>query len=166
MGIENLIVAHPSWKAMQAADQKLADGVYLTQNILKSHRVRVKGKRLYNGDAAQVDGHWPKDGLYSRRAPMLGFVVKGNVAIPFGNYILHCKAGQSFLVLPGTPHSDGSHSLVDSDFLNDGVREICYLMVRGNGVECWLSRVIIIRESIRSAPAKASTFLIRSPVNI
>ena len=141
MGIENLIVAYPSWKAMQAADQTLPDGVYLTQNTLKSQRVRVKGKRLYGGDAAQVDGHWPKDGLYSRRAPMLGFVVKGIVAISLGNYHLHCKEGHRFLVLPGTPHSDGSHSLVDDDFLNDGAREICYFMVRGNGVECWLSRV-------------------------
>jgi len=141
MGIENLIVAHSSWKAMRAADQNFADGVYFTQHTLKSQRVRVKGKRLYGGDAAQVDGHWPKDGLYSRRAPMLGFVIKGNVAIPFGNYSLHCKAGHSFLVLPGTPHSDGSHSLVDDDFLSDGAREICYFMVRGNGVECWLSRV-------------------------
>jgi AraC-like DNA-binding protein len=139
-GIENLIVARSSWKAMQAADQKLPQGAYLAQETLQSQRVRVKGKLLFGGDAAQVDAHWPKDGLYSRRAPMLGFVIKGIVAIPFGNYSLHCRAGHSFIVLPGTPHSDGSHLLLDNQFLNDGAREIFYSMPRGNGVECWLSR--------------------------
>lgn len=140
-GIENLIVAHPSWKMMQAADQKLPHGAHLTRETLQSQRVRVKGKLLFGGDAAQVDAHWPKDGLYSRRAPMLGFVIRGIVAIPFGDYNLHCKAGHGFIVLPGTPHSDGSHLLLDNQFLNDGAREIFYSMPRGNGVECWLSRV-------------------------
>lgn len=123
-GIVNLIVAHLSWKTMQAADQVLPEGVYLTQETLQSQRVRIKGKRLFDGDAAQVDAHFPKDGLYSRRAPILGFVVKGVVAIPFGDYKLHCKAGHSYLVLPGTPHSDGSHLMLDNDFINDGDCEI------------------------------------------
>ena len=140
-GIENLIVAQASWQAMQGTDELLPPEAFLEQASLKSKRVPVKGRLLYGGEAAQVDAHWPKDRLYSRRAPLLGFVVKGIVAIPFGDYKLHCKTGHSFLIPPGTPHSDGSHLLLDDDFLHEGSREILYMMVRGNGVECWLSCV-------------------------
>ena len=140
-GIGNLIVAQASWQAMQGADELLPPETFLEQTSLRSKRVPVKGRLLYGGEAAQVDAHWPKDRLYSRRAPLLGFVVKGIVAIPFGDYKLHCKTGHSFLIPPGTPHSDGSHLLLDDDFLHEGSREILYMMVRGNGVECWLSCV-------------------------
>lgn len=140
-GVTNLVVAHPSWKAMQAADELLPAGARLKRAVVKSKRIRIKGKLLYGGEAAQVVAHWPEDRLFARRAPLLGFVVKGLVAIPFGDYHLHCKAGHSFLIPPGTPHSDGSHLLLDDDFLHDGSREVFYMMVRGNGVECWLSCV-------------------------
>lgn len=140
-GAENLIVARPSWKAMQATDEILPKGASLKRRELKSGRTRIRNKQLQGGEVAQVEAHWPEDGLYSRRAPLLGFVIQGLVAIPFGDYNLHCKAGHSFLVLPGTPHSDGSHLLLDDDFLHDGSRKILHMMVRGNGVECWLSRV-------------------------
>lgn len=140
-GIKNLIVAYPSWQMMQEVDELLPVEARLKQAVMKSKRTRIKNKLLYGGEAAQVDAHWPQDRLYSRRAPILGFVIKGLVAIPFGDYSLHCKAGHSFLIPPGTPHSDGSHLLLDDDFVHDGSREILYMMPRGNGVECWLSSV-------------------------
>lgn len=139
--LENLVVARNSWKEMQAARQELPDGVRIKRHLLQSKPVRLRNKKLYDGDAAQVTAHWPQDKLYSRNAPLLGFVIHGVLAVPLGDYTLHCTSGHSFLVLPGTPHSDGSHSLLDDDFIHDGSREVLYLMVRGNGIECWLSRV-------------------------
>jgi AraC-like DNA-binding protein len=138
-GIKNLVVAYPTLKQMY--QQELPDGISLSPRPLKSKWVKVRGKKLFRSDAAEVDSYWAEDGMYARRVPGLAIITQGHVALPYGDYWLHAHAGHMILMPPGTPHSDGSHLGLDESVLNKGTRQSVNFMVRGNGVECWMKQV-------------------------
>lgn len=138
-GLRNLVVAYPTLKQMYK--QELPDGISLSPRPLKSKRMRVRGKRLFRSDAAEVESYWPEDRMYARRVPALSIITQGYVALPYGDYLLHAHAGHMVLVPPGTPHSDGSHLSLDDKVMHKGDRQSVNFMVRGNGVECWIKQV-------------------------
>lgn len=138
-GIDNMVIALPSWKEMQAEMEALPTGVTITRKALKSQRVPVKGRRFF-GNAAIEDARWPKDGLLSCRAPKLCFAVANPIAFQAGNYVIHCNPGHSILIPPGVPHSDGSHTHIDITRPNNGSCDLLVMMPYNEGIECWLSR--------------------------
>lgn len=138
-GLKNLMVAYPTLKQMY--QQELPDGISLSPRPLKSKRVKVRGKKLFRSDAAEVESYWADDGMYARRVPGLAVITQGHVALAYGDYWLHARAGHMILMPPGTPHSDGSHLGLDDSVLNNGTRQSVNFMVRGNGVECWMKQV-------------------------
>jgi len=138
-GLKNLMVAYPTLQQMY--QQEFPDGISLSPRPLKSKCVKVRGKKLFRSDAAEVESYWAGDGMYARRVPALSIITQGHVALPYGNYLLHAHAGHMILMPPGTPHSDGSHLGFDDSLLNNGTRQSVNFMVRGNGVECWMKQV-------------------------
>ncbi len=138
-GAAHVVVAYPTLR--ETLQQELPAGVKCSPKPLLSKPIAVKGKKLYEGDAAEVDTHWPKDRMYARRVPALAVICRGYVALPYGDYYLHCPPGYFIAMPPGTPHSDGSYLGLDEEMERTGHRESVNFMVRGNGVECWLTKV-------------------------
>jgi AraC-like DNA-binding protein len=138
-GMGNIVVAHSSLELMQAAENRLPEGVLLTPKPLKSKRTPIRGRRNYSNARATLDARWPQDGLHSNRMPILMFVVAGRVAIPLGDYVLRCKPGQGILILPGTPHPDGSHLCVDDGFEQDDACTMLSFKILGDGITCWVN---------------------------
>ncbi len=139
MGMSNIVVAHPTWEAMQVTENRLPEGVLLTHKPLKSKRTPIRGRRNYANARATLDARWPEDGLHSNRMPILMFVVAGRVAIQLGDYTLRCKPGQGILILPGTPHPDGSHLCVDDGFQQDDACTMLSFKILGDGITCWVN---------------------------
>lgn len=138
-GINNLVVAYPTLQ--ETNRQELPGGVTLSPKPFISQPITVKGKKMYQGDAAEVDIHWPGDNMFARRVPALSIVSHGHAALPYGDYYLHCQSGHFIVIPPGTQHSDGSYLGLDENFRHSGNRQSINFMVRGNGVECWLKKV-------------------------
>jgi AraC-like DNA-binding protein len=136
--MDNLIIAQSSWKNFQRADDPLPDGVYVTRQTLKSKRVPVKSKP-HGSNKALVNATWPEDGLCSTTVPVLMFVVGGKVALPLGDYVVHCQSGHMVLMPPGTPRPDGSLLCVELSHLRNDSNDMFSLMPWGGGVECWLN---------------------------
>lgn len=138
-GMKNIVVAHPAWEAMHTIENALPEGVSIAHKPLKSKRTPVRGRRNYANARATLDARWPADGLHSNRMPILMFVVAGRVSIPLGDYVLRCKPGQGILILPGTPHPDGSHLCVDEGFEQDDACTMLSFKVLGDGITCWVN---------------------------
>ncbi len=138
-GMHHIVVAHPTWEVMQAGENRLPEGVQLVHKPLKSKRTPIRGRRNYANARATLDARWPQDGLHSNRMPILMFVVAGRVSIPLGDYMLRCKPGQGILILPGTPHPDGSHLCVDEGFQQDDACTMLSFKILGDGITCWVN---------------------------
>lgn len=137
--MSNIIVARSTWQMMQAVEDDLPPDASITHKPLKSKRIPIRGKRTYSNDRATLDARWPEDGLHSNRAPILMFVVRGKVAIPLGDYVLHCNPGHGTLILPGTPHPDGSQLCLDDFDRETGACDMLSFKVMGDGISCWLN---------------------------
>jgi len=137
-GMDNLIIAQSSWKNFQRADDPLPEGAYVTRQALKSKRVAVRPKTR-NGDSSLVNALWPKDGLCSTKMPVLMFVVGGKVALPLGDYVVHCQPGHAVLMLAGTPHPDGTLLCAERPPVGNSACDMFSLIPYGNGVACWLN---------------------------
>lgn len=131
-GIDHLIVALPTLKEMQQRGDELPKNVYLSPRPHSGTRVPAKNKRSI------VTANWPEDGLHTTTTSVLGFVVEGNVAIPFGDYVLHCKQSHAFLIPPGTPYPDGSHLCIEEGENNTHVKMLSLREWQG-GIACWLN---------------------------
>jgi two-component system response regulator YesN len=139
LGMSSIVVARPTWQAMQAEEDDLPPDASITHKPLKSKRIPIRGKRDYRSERATLDARWPEDGLHSNRAPILMFVVRGKVAIPLGDYVLRCRPGHGTLILPGTPHPDGSQLCLDDCERATGVCSMLSFKVMGEGIACWLN---------------------------
>ncbi len=137
--MSHIIVARSTWQEMQTLEEELPTGSSITHKPLKSKRTPIRGKRDYKSETATLDARWPKDGLHSNRVPILMFVVEGRVAIPLGDYVLRCKPGHGALILPGTPHPDGSQLCLDDFDKETGSCNMLSFKVMGDGISCWLS---------------------------
>jgi AraC-like DNA-binding protein len=135
--MKNTIIAQSSWKNFQRADDPLPEGVYVTRQELKSKKVPVKQKSR-RGNMSLINARWAEDGLWSTSVPVLMFVVGGKVALPLGDYVVHCQPGHAVLMPPGTPRPDGSLSCAELHPGNDS-NDMLSLMPWGGGVECWLN---------------------------
>jgi hypothetical protein len=96
-GMDNVIVAAPSWRKFQQWDDPLPNGVFVTQQPLKSKRVPFKTKVKARGsEQSVINARWPEDGLLSSTTPILCFVLAGAVALPLGDYVAHCSPGTRY----------------------------------------------------------------------
>lgn len=137
-GMENLIIAQSSWKNFQRADDSLPEGVYVTRQTLKSKKTPVKSHSR-GRNKSLIDAFWPEDGLCSTVMPVLMFVIGGQVALPLGDYVVHCQSGHAVLMPPGTPHPAGSLLCTEEAKLDNSANDMFSLIPWGNGVECWLN---------------------------
>ena len=138
-GMDNVIVAAPSWRQFQLIDADLPDGAFATYQPLKSKRVRVR-PRCSRGDyVSLVTARWPEDGLWASTAPILCFVLAGPVALPLGDYVVHCLPGHVILMPPGTPRPDGTLLCLDKTRDNNGYNSMFSMTSWANGVECWVN---------------------------
>lgn len=135
-GITNVMLALPTLKEMQRCKVELPPNAYLTPKPLKSAKVVVKNN---SKNSSIITARWPDDGLHTCTATVLGFVVEGNVAIPLGDYVLHCKPSQAFLIPPGTPYPDGSHLCIEERQERNASCSMFSLRVWQGGVVCWLN---------------------------
>lgn len=138
-GMSNIVVAHSTWKAMQALEETLPAGASIAHKPLKSKRTPIREKRSYKSERATLDARWPEDDLHSNRMPLLMFVVAGRVAIPLGDYVLRCQSGHGALILPGTPHPAGSQLCLDDCDRETGDCDMFTFKVMGDGITCWLN---------------------------
>lgn len=138
-GMENVIVAAPSWRRFQHRDAPLPEAAFVTHQPLKSKRVPVRVKALRSSINSLIDARWPEDGLCSTRVPVLMYVLAGAVAIPLGDYVVHCLPGQAVLMPAGTPRPDGSLLCLDETRMNNDYCSMFSLMPWAGGVECWIN---------------------------
>ena len=139
-GMDNVIVAAPSWKHFQQIDAPLPEGAYVTRQKLKSKRVPFKSKNKFRGsNQLLIDALWPEDGLLSTTSPVLCFVLAGPVALPLGDYVAHCLPGHAILMPPGAPHPDGSLLCLDESRTNNGYCSMLSFSVWAEGVWCWIN---------------------------
>ena len=136
-GARELVVAHSHFHEFPH-DEDLPEGMRISHKPLQSHRVAVKGRRLF-GRAALVEATWAKDGLHAIRTPKLCFVIAGAVAFQVGDTVIHCNPRQALLIPPGIAHPDGSHNYLDDTRMHDGSCDLLMMMPYVDGVECWLS---------------------------
>ena len=137
-GMENVVVAQSCWEKFHRIGDPLPDGVHVTRQILKSKPVPVKPKPR-GRNASLSDALWPEDGLCSTIVPLLMFVVDGQVALPLGDYVVHCQTGHAVLMPAGTPHPVGSLLCPELAHLGNETCDMFTLMPWGEGVECWLN---------------------------
>lgn len=138
-GMDNVIVAAPTWRQFQQRDILLPDGAFVTQQILKSKPVTVKKQRSRGNTTSLINARWPKDGLCSTTVPTLCFVVAGSVALSLGDYAVHCSSGQAVLMPAGTPHPDGTLLCLDETRMNNNYCSMLSLMPWKGGVDCWIN---------------------------
>lgn len=138
-GMRHIIVAYSTLQEMQERTPQLPPGAYLTAKPLLSKKVPVRHRLKDGKSAAFVNARWPKDRLHTSISPVLGFVIEGEVAMPFGDYVLHCKAGQGFLILPGTPYSDGTHLCLEENAPDNAHCSMFSIRAWRQGVACWLN---------------------------
>lgn len=108
-GMSNIVVARPSLRHMLDLDDDLPRGASLTHKPLQSKQTPFKMRKSRQNSTSVLVARWPKDRLNSSRTSILMFAIGGRVAIPLGDYMLHCTPYQGALILPGTPHPDGTH---------------------------------------------------------
>lgn len=137
-GMDNIIIAAPSWNKFQQVDDPLPRGAYVTRETLKSKRIPVKTK-MRDGKMSLVNAVWPEDGLCSRVVPFLMFVAEGEVVLPLGDYVVHCQPGHAILIPAGTPHAAGSILCTEQSQKGNIFNSMFSMIPRGNGVECWLN---------------------------
>ncbi len=138
-GMQSIIVARSTLHEMQERTAQLPPGAYLTSKPLLSKKVPVRQRLKDEKSAAFVNARWPKDRLHASTSPVLGFVIEGEVAMPFGDYVLHCKSGQGFLILPGTPYSDGTHLCLEENAPENAHCSMFSIRAWRQGVACWLN---------------------------
>jgi len=138
-GMDNVIVALPSWKKFQQMDADLPDGAFVTHQPLKSKRMPVRAKRTRGNNISLVNARWPEDGLWSSTAPILCFVLAGPVALPLGDYVVHCLPGHAVLMPAGTPHPDGSLLCLDESRVNNGYCSMLSMIPWAGGMDCWVN---------------------------
>ena len=168
-GMNNIIVARSTLREMQMMEDDLPAGASIAHKPLLSKRVPIRKKRNCGIERATIDAHWPEDGLESKRVPILMFVATGRVTIPLGDYVLRCTPGQGALILPGTPHPDGSQLCLDDFDRETGVCSMLSFRVIADGVMGWLShtregkhwsdRGIIVGESCHIMHPQARAYL-------
>lgn len=137
-GMKNVIIAESSWSNFQRAQDPLPHGVYVTRQKLKSKKTPVKSYSR-GRNKSLVNAVWPEDGLCSTIMPVLMFVISGQVALPMGDYVVHCQAGHAVLWPPGTARPDGSLLCTEEAILGHNASDMFSLMPWGDGVECWLN---------------------------
>jgi AraC-like DNA-binding protein len=143
-GMENVIVAAPSWKKFQQIDAPLPDGAFVTRQPLKSKKTTVKYKIKSRGSTQSlVDAQWMEDGLHSTTAPVLCFVLAGAVALPLGDYVAHCLPGHAILMPAGTPRPAGENLCLDESRANGGYCSMLSFMPWAGGVQCWINHTQI-----------------------
>lgn len=137
--MRDIVVARPSLREMLAVEDDLPQGVSITHKPLKSKRTLVKERNSRQNFRSVLVARWPKDGLNSSRVAILMFVIGGKVAIPLGDYTLRCAPYQGALILPGTPHPDGTQLCLDN--LDPKTRFCDMLSFRtlGDGVWGWIN---------------------------
>lgn len=143
-GMDNVIVAAPSWKQFQQRDAVLPEGAYVERQPLKSRRVPVKARQLRRDSNSLATARWPEDALESITVPILCFVVAGMVALPLGDYAVHCVPGQMILQPAGTPHPDGSGRLscLDESRMSNDYCSMLSLSPWAGGVQCWMNHTL------------------------
>lgn len=137
--MNSVVVAAPTWKQFQQWDDDLPDGVFVTQRRLQSPRVPVHAKRFGGAMSSLINARWPADGLCSTIAPVLCFVIAGAVALPLGDYVVHCLPGHAVLMPAGTPRPDGTLSCLDASRAGNNYCSMLSFMPWAEGVECWIN---------------------------
>ena len=138
-GMENVIIAHSTWRKMQQSAEELPKGASLTRKPLLSPRTPLDNTRKYGLSRSGVSEHWPLDHLIANNNPIIGFVISGEVALPFGDYRLYCRPGHAYFILPGTPYPDGTQLYTASSGGRESVCSMLSFMGSSHGVECWLN---------------------------
>jgi len=137
-GMNNVIVGAPFWQQFQRREAVLPEDVFITRQTLKSKKTAIKS-RSSGGTKSLVNAVWPKDGLCSTIMPVLMFVVGGRVALPLGDYVVHCRSGHALLIPAGTPHPSGSLLCTESSHAGNEFNDMFSVIPWGRGVACWLN---------------------------
>jgi len=137
-GMKNVIVGAPSWRQFQSHGGDLPEDVFITRQTLKSKRTTLKS-RASNTASSCINAIWPEDGLCSTTMPVLMFVVGGRVALPLGDYVVHCRSGHVVLMPAGTPHPSGALLCTESSHAESEFNDMFSIIPWGRGVACWLN---------------------------
>ena len=137
--MNNIVVARSTWREMQTMEDDLPQGASITHKPLKSKRILIKERKSHQYNSSVLVARWPKDGLTSSRTPILMFVIGGRVAIPLGDYTLRCAPYQGALILPGTPHPDGTQLCLDDVDQKTGFCDMLSFRTLGDGVWGWIN---------------------------
>jgi len=138
-GLSNIVVALSTWREMQNVEDDLPAGASIAHKPLRSKRVLLNTKKTHHPNCSTLLARWPQDGLTSSRVAILMFVIGGKVAIPLGDYVLRCVPYQGALILPGTPHPDGTQLCLDDADQKNGFCDMLSFRALGDGVWGWIN---------------------------
>ena len=133
-GTERCLVAPTDLNERNLLERWLETGARISPCPYRGPRVAVKGPRD-NANRSAIVARWPKDDLWARRNPIMVFVINGQTDFRIGDQLLHCSAGHSILLLPGTPQPRSAKSHLEGE----GSCELLWLSIGDeSGIGCWI----------------------------
>ncbi len=133
-GMERCLVAPTDLEDKEFLQLWLETGARISPYPYRGPRVAVKGPRD-NANRSAIIARWPKDDLWARRNPILVFVIDGQTDFRIGDKLLHCSAGHSLLLQPGTPQPRGSKSHLEGK----GTCQLLWMSIGDeSGIGCWI----------------------------
>lgn len=137
-GMERCLVAPHDLADERWLQRWLESGAKVTPAPYKGRRKAVKGPRNYGNRNTNV-ALWPQDNLQERSTSVLACVLGGATDFQIGDQMVHCSAGHSLLILPGTPRPDGSSSHLAGENRKNGFCDLLWVGGEGaSGVGCWV----------------------------
>ena len=137
-GMERCLIAPHDLANERALQKWLATGATISPSPYKGRRIAVKGPRNYANRNTNL-AHWPEDRLQERTTATVAFVIRGATDFQIGDQMMHCTAGHSLLILPGTPRPDGSSPHLAVDKRKNGFCDILWIGGEVDaGIGCWV----------------------------
>lgn len=137
-GMEHCLIAPHDLADERALNNWLETGATVSPRPYRGRRIAVKGPRNYDNRNTNL-AHWPQDKLQERTNAVFACVIGGATDFEIGNRMVHCNAGHSLLILPGTPRPDGSASHLAGENRRSGFCDLLWLGGEaGAGLGCWI----------------------------
>ncbi len=137
-GMERCLIAPHDLNDERVLQKWLSTGATISPSPYKGKRRAVKGPRNYGNRNTNL-AHWPEDGLQERSTSTIACVIRGSTDFQIGDQMVHCTAGHSLLILPGTPRPDGSASHLDGANRKNGFCDLLWIGGEVDaGIGCWV----------------------------
>jgi AraC-like DNA-binding protein len=105
---DHLVIARSRRKQLA-----LPPGVHAVPMKRRGRRVAVRAPKTFER-AVLLSARWPADGMHEMRTPKIAIVVRGQVGLRAGDYVLQCPTGTVIFLPPGVPRSNSTFSHLET----------------------------------------------------